>query len=112
MAVRSTHVAAGRVTTAASAALLYTVPADRTLIVHGAVLHLAGSTQGLLRLILRTGAVDVDGVRDTVAGGTVIRVTGLQWVLLAGDSIRVQSAPTGLDVGFWISGSLLAGNPT
>lgn len=111
MPVRSRRLAAGTGTTTGTALTAFTCPAGRTAIVHHVGLQVVTSVSGTARIILRTGALDVDVVRDAFTGPQTLRYAGLEWVMQEGDQLRLQTTATGVELKWWISGSLLLGNP-
>lgn len=115
MAVRSRHVVATRWNPPPSTAVqtLYTVPADRTLILKDWRAHLLTGT-GTLTVYIEAASGGGANILGSATSGVAIGEGPAECarVLQEGDHIRaVRSVADGI-TDFWFSGSLLDGDPS
>lgn len=113
MTVRSRHVVALRANPPATGdTTLYTVPADRTLLIHDVRVEvLSGTGTCLIYVATAGGGVVTLGAAVANGGRLTLGPDAIWLVLEEGDTIHIfTTAGIGLtDV--WVSGALLAGDP-
>ena len=112
MSVRTKRIALTRIVTPNVFTTVFTVPADRTLIVRCIILQNQGAnaTEGTVRVVNSDTGTQVRVFTD-LAIATHDRRVLEQWsVLEDGDSIEVRASQTN-SLNVWISGALLLGDP-
>lgn len=112
MAVRSRRLALGRIVTPNVQTVVYTVPADRTAVVRSIWLQNDGATTP--EVILSARNSDTNTVVRLALWPAMARhdpfILDPWCVLEENDDLRIQTTATN-DIGYWISGALLLGDP-
>lgn len=111
MAVRSRRLATFSGAVPGALTTIWTVPANRTAIIHQIDVANTSSAATQIRVTLRTGGLLYPYIRQDLAADQAVRIAGQHVVMQAGDELRIASTVAAAGGSVWVSGSLLDGNP-